>query len=669
MHIENGLRSKKILLVDDSLLTSKMVSEFLNANGYETETVAAGEEAVQKACSMPIDLILMDIELAGEMNGIEAARRIIKYRDIPVIFFTGNTSQDIIDKMKEVRAYGFVIKGMDKALLLSTVEMTLNLHEANTQTILFNRIFENFVNEIYIFDAETLKFSAVNRAAVKNIGYTREELHTMTLLDIKPEFDRDCFQKVLNRLSSGEQQQIFHNAVYRRKNGSLYPVEMNLQLLNYGGKKLFLALAVDLTERSAMKDQLTKKESMLDAIINSAQDAIVILNSQGNVTLWNHAAEQIFGYTREEILGKNLHRLVGMDEHTFQNSFEFFRLAGAKNAKGKTIEVKAKHKNGHELNIEVSMSFLKIMDDLHCIAIIHDISERKRAQEELINSRKQYFELAENAPIGIILCDEECNILYVNPKTLEILGSPGIEETKKINLRTFPLLVQYGLSNRLDECMQNNELGIFEMNYESKWGKKVFLRLHVKPRSDKGKVTGAQVIIDDITEKKQMEEELRSLSLTDYLTNVYNRRFFIRKLEEEIELIRRRNRGTFSLTMLDVDHFKRINDRYGHNVGDQVLKNLTYVIKNRIRKADCLARWGGEEFVILMQGTTVNNAMALVEELRESISKMILTGVDSVTASFGVVEYNAGDTVDSLIQKADNLMYEAKAAGRNCVRC
>jgi PAS domain S-box-containing protein len=97
----------------------------------------------------------------------------------------------------------------------------------------------------------------------------------------------------------------------------------------------------------------------------------------------------------------------------------------------------------------------------------------------------------------------------VNQKTLEILGSPGIEETKKINLLTFPLLVRHGLSKKLEECLQTNELGVYEMNYESKWGKKVWLRAHVKPLANRNTVTGAQVIIDDITEKKQLEEERR----------------------------------------------------------------------------------------------------------------------------------------------------------------
>lgn len=171
----------------------------------------------------------------------------------------------------------------------------------------------------------------------------------------------------------------------------------------------------------------------------------------------------------------------------------------------------------------------------------------------------------------------------------------------------------------------------------------------------------------DVTRYKKIEEELRHLSVTDALTNAYNRRYFTQKLEEEIERTKRTDRK-FSLIMLDIDRFKSINDRFGHNAGDLVLKSIAKLIKNRIRKIDTLARWGGEEFVILLPDTTVKNAACLAEELRENLSCMYIPGVGHATASFGVAGYCPGDSVDTLVNKADNMMYEAKVAGRNRVR-
>lgn len=658
-------------MVEDSKFVVNVIGNFLNENGYVTESVATGEEAVQKACEdFPPDLILMDIELSGYMDGIEAARRIIKYREIPIVFLTSNTTDKIINKIKNVNAYGFVLKGMDKTALLATLEMALKLYEANTNARMFDQVFENFANELFIFYPKSLKYVTVNAAARNSLGYSAEEFKSMTHMDISPEFDIENALKPFSPLINSKQEQVFFNTVHRRKDGSLYPVEINLQNFNYWGEKLYLALAIDLTERRIIKEALNEKESILNTVVKSARDAIIMIDSAGNVTLWNAAAVQLFGYSEKEIIGKDLHKLilpVNIDYNDFKKGFMHYKLTGEGKSIGKTMEFKARHKDGHELDVEISLSSLKIKDSLYAVGIVRDISERKQSQEELENSHKEYLELSENAPIGIMKCDIRGNIVYANQKTLEIVGSPSIEETKKINLLTFPLLVNSGLAETLKECLEINKSGVYEMNYETKWGKKIWLRLHIKPLANKNTVVGAQIIIDDITEKKQMEYELRHLSTIDYLTNIYNRRFFTEKLETEVERAQRTG-GNFSLVMLDIDHFKKINDNFGHNAGDLVLKSIAEMIKNRIRKIDCLARWGGEEFVILLLDTTVSMSKVLIEELRESISKIYIPCVDSVTASFGVVGYSKDDNVDILVQKADAMMYKAKTEGRNCVR-
>lgn len=673
MLVEGIQKNKRILIVEDSRLTSKIMAEFLNENGYETETIQSGEEAVQRACSnSPPDLILMDIELAGKMDGIDAADKIIKHSDIPVIFHTANTSIEITNKVKEVRAYGFVLKGMDKRALLSTLEMALRLHEANTSAIMFDRFFENSVNEMYIFHKKSLKFVAVNHAAQKNLGYTAEEMMGMTPVDINSEFDMESYQKLLKQLSRNEKEQIFYNTIHRRKDNSQYPVKVDLQLLNYGEEELCFAMAVDLTEGRVMKEELEKKESMLDAIIRSARDAIVMLDSKGNVILWNPAAEQLFGYSCEEMLGRDLHRMLSQSESDYQDYLKSSKLSGLtleKIPKEKIVERRVKNKNGKELDVEISISYVKRMEELNAVGILRDISERKQAREELENSHRQYLELAENAPIGIIKCDLNGNIIYVNEKTLEMMGSPGIEETKGINLLSSPVIVESGLAKEVGECLKTNKPSVHEVKYKSLWGKILWMRIHIKPMTDKNTVTGAQIIIDDITKKKQLEEKLHYLSITDYLTNTYNRRFFTQKLDEEIERAQRNKNNKFSLVMLDIDHFKTINDRFGHNTGDLVLKKITDTIKSRIRKIDFLARLGGEEFVILLVDTPVDKAAILVEELRQRISNMDIPGVDRVTASFGVVEYCPGNTSDILVQRADRMMYKAKEAGRNCICC
>lgn len=547
MQVENMQKRKKILLVEDSRLTAMVVAEFLNKNGYETETAITGEEAVQKISGgFPPDLVLMDIELAGEMDGIDAARRIMKSRDIPVVFLTANTSGKIIDKIKEVKAYGFVLKDTDKAALLSTVEMALKLHEANTHARMFERLFENSLNELYIFHPKSLKFVAVNRAARKNLGYTIEELNTMTPLDLKPELDLQSFRELLVPLVSGEQEQVLFKTVHRRKDGSLYPVEINLQLFDYGGEKLCMALVANLTEIKQLEEEKRRKEELCRLMLQGIPSPAWLVSRERRILAQNKAAASLFGskvgdYCWERVLGG------GNLPDEYREAFE---------------------KNGSPLP-----------------------------------GTKCYF----------------CR------------GDEALDRNEPIN----------------------SEVELAGNIWDTWWiplGEDVYLHYAT-----------------DVTKHKRMEKELRCLSVTDCLTNCYNRRFFMQKLEEEIERAKR-NGNKFSLIMLDIDRFKSINDRFGHNAGDLVLKSMAEMIKNRIRKIDTLARWGGEEFVLLLPDTPVENAARLAEELRESLSRMDIQGVGRVTASFGVAGYCPGDSVDSLVNKADNMMYEAKAAGRNCVR-
>jgi len=163
------------------------------------------------------------------------------------------------------------------------------------------------------------------------------------------------------------------------------------------------------------------------------------------------------------------------------------------------------------------------------------------------------------------------------------------------------------------------------------------------------------------------DKEIYYQSITDPLTQSFNRWYFVERLKEEMERAMRSGTG-FALIMIDIDHFKQVNDRFGHNVGDKVLKRLAQLIKSRLRKIDTFARWGGEEFMVLLPGTTVSGAVALAEELRKKLEGLNIEGVVKITASFGVVSYCKGDTLESLIERVDKMMYKAKHEGRNCVR-
>ncbi len=161
-------------------------------------------------------------------------------------------------------------------------------------------------------------------------------------------------------------------------------------------------------------------------------------------------------------------------------------------------------------------------------------------------------------------------------------------------------------------------------------------------------------------------EHLKQLAITDKLTGLYNRAKLDKVLQDELDRSERFN-NKFGLVIMDLDHFKNVNDTYGHQVGDDILVKIASLITEHLRSTDKAIRWGGEEFMLIYLEANREEVLKLAEALRLKIEQHVFAIVGSQTASFGVTLYNAGDTVDSIIKRADNALYIAKNSGRNCI--
>lgn len=174
------------------------------------------------------------------------------------------------------------------------------------------------------------------------------------------------------------------------------------------------------------------------------------------------------------------------------------------------------------------------------------------------------------------------------------------------------------------------------------------------------------VILSDVTQEEIYKLELEKLTITDVLTNIGNRRYYNMKIEENISLAKR-YKFPLSVIMIDIDHFKKVNDQHGHSVGDDVLVEYSKLITTIIRDADIFCRLGGEEFIIIVPYADGNKAKKLAEKIRKRVEehKVILP----ITMSFGVTEYVLGEDSDHLLSRADEALYTAKENGRNQVVC
>lgn len=202
-----------------------------------------------------------------------------------------------------------------------------------------------------------------------------------------------------------------------------------------------------------------------------------------------------------------------------------------------------------------------------------------------------------------------------------------------------------------------------EIKNKNKNGDAYWVLAHIDPiYSEKGKKIGYTSIRQEITDKKRVEK----LSVTDKLTQLYNRV----KIEEiftiEIAKFHRYN-TSFSMILIDIDHFKEVNDVHGHNVGDTILKEIANILKSSVRIEDVAGRWGGEEFIILTSNYSLEGLMSLAEKVRKNIEEYDFSVVGTKTASFGISVLQKDDNQESMIARADKSLYHAKKTGRNKV--
>jgi diguanylate cyclase (GGDEF)-like protein len=164
----------------------------------------------------------------------------------------------------------------------------------------------------------------------------------------------------------------------------------------------------------------------------------------------------------------------------------------------------------------------------------------------------------------------------------------------------------------------------------------------------------------------RLYQDLRDAASIDFLTKIYNRRATQEILDQQFYQFQRYH-NSCSIILLDIDHFKKVNDNYGHEIGDKVLQSVTHILKNHLRKNDTLGRWGGEEFLIVLPNTVIEKATEVAEKLKQEIAREKIQGIDC-TISLGVKTIDNNDqTIDQAVKRADDALYKAKHSGRNCV--
>jgi diguanylate cyclase (GGDEF)-like protein/PAS domain S-box-containing protein len=299
-----------------------------------------------------------------------------------------------------------------------------------------------------------------------------------------------------------------------------------------------------------------------------------------------------------------------------------------------------------------------------------DITELHEAETRLMNSEKRSRLLAENAWEVIWTMDLDGKITYVSPAVERMRGITPEEAMHQSLDEIHPPESAASVADYYRQVFAAIEAGteppMFrgENEYYRKDGSIMTGELQVIPHLDgSGKVIELIGVTRDISERKVFEAELRNLAVTDTLTGVWNRRHGTELLAADLSA--RRPGQALSLLMLDIDHFKTINDTFGHQAGDHVLIEIASRLRRSLRGSDMVARWGGEEFVVLLRDCALPDALRLAEDIRAAIAELPFGAMGSLTVSVGVAEARAGEDLTTWLERADQALYRAKRSGRN----
>ncbi|MBD2039401.1 EAL domain-containing protein [Microcoleus sp. FACHB-672] len=482
--------------------------------------------------------------------------------------------------------------------------------------------------------------------------------------------------KTLQEVMPGNVAQLSYQALRKVvQTNTLVTIEYSLPIQNT--EKFFEARFFPFLEQQVIvivrdisdRKQAEEANTLLVTAVKHAADIIEITDAEARLQYVNSAFEKVTGYSSAEVLGKTADSLL----HTPEDKEAFNQSIWKTISSGQVWNgcLLGRRKDGtiypQEATISPVYSGAGIIANY--VILKRDITERKRTEEQLEQSLSILRGTLEATADGILVGDSG-KIVVFNQKFVDMWGIPEsvIESKDQNQVVSFVLDLLKEPAEFL--CKTMNLFGqpdaqCYEI-YELKDGR-VFER-YSQPQWIGGKITGRVCSFRDITERKQAEETIRYQALHDILTGLPNRTLFNERLAESLANASE-NQSSLAVMFLDLDRFKTINDTLGHAVGDRLLQGVAKRLKSCLREGDVVARWGGDEFTLLLSHITCKNDAA---KIAQRILDTFKVGFDlethylHISSSIGIALYPfGGENAEALIKNADAALYRAKEDGRN----
>ncbi|HFD80368.1 MAG TPA: bifunctional diguanylate cyclase/phosphodiesterase [Gammaproteobacteria bacterium] len=408
--------------------------------------------------------------------------------------------------------------------------------------------------------------------------------------------------------------------------------------------------------------RLGDQETHMRAIIDTAAEGIIVVDEKGVIDTFNPAAERLFGYLAQEIRGHHLSTLLP----------DVFEVKQRIEAHAEEREVEGTHRNGSKIQISLRISAMEISERPMFTCLVADISRRKSAERELLEAESRYRALVETAHDLVWSVDPDGRWSYLNASSRTIYG---LEAEDMIGRSIAEFCVpEHSESDHkaFAELLSGKDLYQYETVHFDNDGNRRHLSFNAKAHRDElGQVVQISGTARDITEQKAFHQQLTYQAEHDSLTRLYNRHYFQEELKRTVARVLRNPSSTCALFYIDLDQFKYINDTLGHAAGDRLLVEISQLLASHVRDGDLLARFGGDEFTLLLYNLGSADAMQAAEHFHKLFDdyRFLEDGKNlNVSCSIGVtlIDHFVGSAEEAL-SRADIACNLAKAQGRNRV--
>ncbi len=376
----------------------------------------------------------------------------------------------------------------------------------------FGRLLDGSLNEIYIFSTDTFEWLYVNRSALVNLGYTMDELRAMPPFALTPDITPDDFQALTDPLRAGAADSVTITTLHRRKDGSRYPTDIRLQLSTFQCRDAFVAMALDISERSRTEQALRESNRTLQMLIAASPLPIVSVDAEARVTGWNPAATTLFGWTAEEVLGRELPYVPAGEEADADALFQ----QGLAGSIAGPVHIRRCRKDGTLLDLRLWPTFLR--DGEGCLllafALYEDVTEHTRAEAALKESEQRYLSFYEDNPSMYFTLCPTGRILSVNRFGAEHLGYRRDELLGASVLLMSDPADHPTVLDQLRICTENPlQTFAWEIGKVRKDGSRLWVKERARSIVDgQGRIT-ILIVCEDMTERKLAEDALRASEL------------------------------------------------------------------------------------------------------------------------------------------------------------